>query len=229
MAFNDGDFVTIDYSAWRVGDGRLIYTTMKKLAEDNGILDKEANYVPQLVIMGKESVIKGVEKVVKTMNVSDSKTVEFEPKEAFGEKNPDLVKVLPLSDFKKRDMMPYPGMQLDIDNMVAVVKSVNSGRVVIDANHPLAGEKLKYEIKVVAKLDKEEDKVKAIAEAYSLKPDSVSVTGNQMKITFGEKIEKNSKYLVNKSDLVNSILRYMDKIEKVVVEEDYVKAKTEGK
>ena len=225
MAFNDGDFVKIEYSAWRMADGKMIYTTSKTLAEDNGIYDNEHLYVPQLVIIGKGSIIKGVENVVKGMAVDETKSVELEPKDAFGEKNPDLVKVMPIADFKKKDVYPYPGMQLDIDNMVAVVKSVNSGRVVVDANHPLAGEKLKYEIKLVAKLASDDEKVKALAEAFSLVPDSVSVSGNQMKVTFGDKIEKNSRFLVNKADFVNATMRYMEHIEKVVVEEDYSKPK----
>ena len=228
MAFNDGDFVKIEYSAWRAADGKMIYTTSRKLAEENDIYDKERVYVPQLVVIGKGSVIKGVEEIVRHMAVNETKSVELEPKDAFGDKNPDLVKVMPLSDFKKRDMSPYPGMQLDIDNMVAVVKSVNSGRVVIDANHPLAGERLKYEIRLVARLDRDDEKAKALAEAFTLAPDSVAISGAQMSVKFGDKVVKNSRFMVNKSDFVNATLQYMPHIERVVVEEDYVKPK-EGK
>jgi FKBP-type peptidyl-prolyl cis-trans isomerase 2 len=229
LPFVDGDFVKIDYSAWRVADSKLAYTTIRKVAEENGMLDKDASYAPQLVIIGKGSVIKGVDDIVRSMSVNESKTVEIEPKDAFSERNPDLVRVLPLGDFKKRDIEPYPGMQLELDNMVAVVKSINSGRVVVDANHPLAGEKLKYEIKVVEKIDDDAGKAKALAEAFTLKPDAVSVTGGQMRVTFGDKVEKDSRFLVNKSNFVNSALRYMGKIEKIVVEEDYTRAKEEAK
>ncbi len=229
MPFIDGDFVKIDYSAWRVADNMLAHTTIRKVAEENGMLDKDASYAPQLVIIGKGSVIKGVDDAVRSMGVNESKTVEIEAKDAFSDRNPDLVRVLPLGDFRKRDIEPYPGMQLELDNMVAVVKSINSGRVVVDANHPLAGEKLKYEIKVVEKIDDDAGKAKALAEAFSLKPDAVSVSGGQMKVTFGDKVEKDSKFLVNKSNFVNSALRYMGKIEKVVVEEDYARAKEEAK
>lgn len=228
MAFNDGDFVKIEYSAWRVADGRMIYTTSRKLAEENDLFDKERAYVPQLVIIGKGSVIKGVENAVRSMGVNETKSVELEPGDAFGDKSPELVKIMPMAEFKKRDLNPYPGMQLDIDNAVAVVKSVNSGRVVVDANHPLAGERLKYEIKVVARLDGDDDRAKALAEAFSLKPDSVTVSGGQMKVIFGDKVEKNSRYLVNKSDFVNAVMAYLGHIDRVVVEEDYAKPK-EGK
>ena len=82
---------------------------------------------------------------------------------------------------------------------------------------------------MVEKIDDDAGKAKALAEAFSLKPDAVSVSGGQMKVTFGDKVEKDSKFLVNKSNFVNSALRYMGKIEKVVVEEDYARAKEEAK
>jgi FKBP-type peptidyl-prolyl cis-trans isomerase 2 len=225
LPFSDGDFVRIDYSAWRIADNGLTHTTIRRVAEENGMLDKDATYAPQLVIIGKGSIIKGVEDAVRSMSVNESKTIEIGPKEAFGERDPDLVKVLPIGDFRKRDITPYPGMRLYIDNTVATVKSVNSGRVVVDANHPLAGERLRYEIRVVDKIDKDEDRVQALAEAFSLKPDSVEISGGRVRVAFGENVEKNSRFLVNKADLVNAVMSFMANVERVVVEEDYARPK----
>jgi FKBP-type peptidyl-prolyl cis-trans isomerase SlyD len=170
-----------------------------------------------------------VEAAVKSMNVNETKKVELQPKEAFGEKSAELVKVLPIADFKKRDIEPYPGMQLDIDGSVATIKSVNSGRVVVDANHPLAGEKLLYEITVVEKVEKDEDKLKAVAGMFSLVPDSVSVTGASAKVAFGEKVKKDRDFLIGKADFLNAAMGYMDKLEKITVEEDYVRMKPDEK
>jgi FKBP-type peptidyl-prolyl cis-trans isomerase 2 len=230
LVFNEGDFVKVEYNAWRVADNKLVYTTSKKVAEDNQVFDEEATYAPQLVVLGKDTIIKGVEAAIKTMSVNETKKVELQPKDAFGEKAAELVKVLPLADFKKRDIAPYPGMQLDIDGGVATIKSVNSGRVVVDANHPLAGEKLLYEIKVVEKVEKDEDRIKAIAAMCSLVPDSVTVTGANIKVAFGEKIKKDRKYLIGKSDFLNTSMRLMEKVARITVEEDYARpSKTEAK
>ena len=229
MAFNDGDFVKVEYNAWRIADNKLVYTTSKKMAEENKILDEEMRYEPQLIVIGKGTTVMGVENAVKSMNVNETKKVELSPKDAFGEKSPELVKVLPLADFKKRDIEPYPGMQLDIDGAVATIKSVNSGRVVVDANHPLAGEKMLYEIKVVEKLDKDEDKVKAVAGMYALVPDAVSISGANAKVVFGEKTKKDRNYLINKNDFLNSVMVYLEKLAKITIEEEYVRAKPEEK
>ncbi len=229
MVFNDGDFVKVDYSAWRIADNKLIYTTSKKMAQDNGIYDEEGRYVPQLIVLGRRHAIKGVEDAIKAMSVNEVKKFEIEPKDAFGERDQALVKVMPIADFRRREIDPYPGMQLDIDGTPAMVKSVNSGRVTVDANHPFAGERLLYEIKVLAKLDKDEDKIKAVAEMYALSPDSVTVDGDKVRVSFGEKIKKDSKYLINKNDFVTMTMSYMDKIAKITVEEDYVRSKEEEK
>ncbi|MDE1873616.1 MAG: peptidylprolyl isomerase [Candidatus Micrarchaeota archaeon] len=225
MAFNDGDFVKVDYSAWRAADNKLVYTTMKSVAEKNGTFDGETKYVPQLIVIGKGNAIRGVDEAIRKMSAGETKKVELEPEDAFGRRDPGLVKVMSTADFKRRDIEPQPGMQLDIDGAMATIKSVSSGRVIVDSNHPFAGEKMVYELKVLSKVEKDEEKVKAVAEVYDLVPDSIEIKDGDFRVVFGEKIEKDSKYLINKSDFVNALMRYMDKITKLRVEEDFAKGK----
>ena len=228
MSFNEGDFVKVDYTARRASDGTLVYTTSEKIAKDENVYNAESRYGPQLIVLGQHNAVKGVEDAVRGMSVGLEKKVEVEPREGFGERDEGLVNVMHLSDFKKKDVYPEPGMQVNIDGTIAIVKSVSSGRVVVDMNHPLAGEKLVYDIKVVAKIDSDNDKVRALAEHYSLKPDSVSVSEGKVKIEFGEKVEKNTDYLVNKAALAEAVFRYMPNIAKVAFEEEYARS-GEGK
>jgi len=225
MPFSDGDFVKVDYSAWRAADNKLVYTTVKSVAEKEGSFDSDTKYAPQLIVLGKGNAIKGVEEAIRTMSAGETKKVELEPKDAFGDRNQSLVRVMSVADFKKRDIDPQPGMQLDIDGSAATIKSVNSGRVIVDSNHPLAGEKMIYEIKVLSKLEKDEDKVKAVAEVYDLVPDAVEISGGDVKVVFGEKVEKGNVYLINKSNFVNALMRYMDKITKLSVVEEFSRNK----
>lgn len=221
MSFNDGDFVKVDYTARRASDSTIVYTTVEKVAKDENVYNAEGRYGPQLVVLGQSNVVKGVEDAVKAMNVGESRKVEVSPKDGFGERDEGLVNVMHLADFKKKDVYPEPGMQVNIDGTIAIVKSVSSGRVVVDMNHPLAGERLVYHITVVGKVDSDSDKVKALAEHYSLKPSSVSFDGGRARLAFGEQIEKNTDYLVNKAALAEAILRYMPNSSKVVFEEEY--------
>jgi len=229
MPFTNGDFVIIDYTARRASDKSLVYTTMEKTAKDEEVFDSESKYGPQLVVIGKNNAIKGVEEAVKTMSVSQQKTVEIDPNDAFGERNEDLVRVMKLSDFMERDINPVPGMRVNIDGTAVTVKSVNSARVVIDANHPLAGEKLVYDITVVKKLDSEKEKIDSIADMYSLKPDQAHGEKSAVKLVFGEKVNKDADYFINKSATVSAIFRFMEEIKEVSVEEKYTREeKKEG-
>lgn len=223
MSFKDGDFVRVEYTARRATDNSLVYTTIEKVAKEADLFNPDVRYGPQLVVIGKNNAIRGVENAVKSMSVGENKKVEIEPKDAFGERDEGMVNVMRVADFRERDMNPVPGMQVNIDGTIATIKSVNSGRVVVDLNHPLAGEKLVYEIKVVDKVDADPERIKAVAEHYSLKPDAVSVTGGVAKVTFGEKVEKNADFLVNKSALAEAVLRFMPHVQKVVMEEEYAR------
>lgn len=221
MGFSDGDFVKIEYSLWREADGQLMRTTDKKLAQEKGIYNEEARYAPQLIIIGKDNALKALWNAIKGMNVGESRKLELEPKDAFGVRDQSLVRVMPVADFRKKEIEPVPGMQIDIDGTIATIMSVNSGRVMVDANNPLAGEKVRYELKVVAKLDKDDEKIKAIAETYALEPDKVEVKEGHAKVVFGPKTKMSADYFVNKTYLVGAMLEYMADVKKVVVEEEY--------
>ncbi|MDE1869513.1 MAG: peptidylprolyl isomerase [Candidatus Micrarchaeota archaeon] len=225
MSFKDGDFVKIEYTAWRAADNHVVYTTDEKSAKDNGVYYENNKYGPQLVVVGKSNIIKGLADELKKMEMNVQKKVEIEPINAFGERDSQLVRVMPISDFRARNMEPYVGMQLDLDGTVATIKSVNSGRVMVDANHPLAGEKIIYEVKVVSKIEKDDEKVKELAESFALKPKVAKVEGKNAIVEIGSETDKNSEYFVNKSSFVNALLRDMDHIEKVEIKEDYVREK----
>ena len=225
MSFNNGDFVKIEYTARRASDKSIVYTTVEKVAKEEGVYESNVNYRPQLVIVGMKSTIKGVEDTVKAMETGESKKVEFGPSEAFGERNEQLVNVMRMSDFRDKGVNPYPGMQLNIDGNVATVKSINSGRVVVDLNHPLAGERLLYEIQVVGKVSGDAEKIKALAEHYSVVPDSVSVDSGVAKVVFGGKVDKNTDYIVNKGALLESVFKYLEGVRKIVVVEEFERAK----
>ncbi len=58
--------------------------------------------------------------------------------------------------------MPHPLLQVNIDGAVGTVRSVNSGRVVVDFNHPLSGKDVKYTVKVLKKVDDAAAQVSAL-------------------------------------------------------------------
>ncbi len=225
MAFKDGDFIEVEYSVWNAAGNTMLETTNEKLAKEHGIYSKDVRYGPVLIILGAHSVVKGLDSALREIEQGKEKKITLKPAEAFGERNPDLVRVMPLSEFRKRDVDPYPGMRVDLDNVGATVKSVNSGRVVLDANHPYAGMDVTYEVRVVKRLTGGEEKVSALGRTYGSEPGRVKIDGKRIEVEYGDSVKKNADYFIGKANLIAAVFSNLKDAEEVRVVEEYKRPK----
>lgn len=223
MAFKDGDFIEIDYTVWDTSNKSVISTTSAETAKKESIYDEKMHYGPVLVILGSAGVIKGLDKELKGMSVGGEKKFDLKPDEAFGSRSEDLVRVMPLSEFRARDVNPYPGMRVDLDNVTAVVKSVNSGRVVVDANHPYAGKEITYEVKIVRHLTNDNEKVESLSKSYGVKPTQVNTASDKLDIFYNNEVSKNADYFVGRANLIASVFAHLKNIKAVNVKEEYLR------
>ncbi len=223
MVFKDGDFLEIEYTARNALDSSVLATTDEKVAKDAGIYNKDVKYGPALVVLGSNAVVKGLERELRLMDINQQKSFELEPADAFGERVNELVKVMPLSEFKSQNINPYPGMRLNVDNMAVTVVSVGSGRVVVDANHPDAGKKIKYEVKILRKLESETDKAMSLGNTYSVVPTEIKIKDKEMELFYADDVKKNADYFVNRASLIASIFTYLKSLDKVTIREEYIK------
>jgi FKBP-type peptidyl-prolyl cis-trans isomerase 2 len=225
MVFKDGDFLEVEYSSWNAADNSMIDTTDEKKAKENNAHVEGRKYGPALVVLGSPGVVKGLDMALREMSLDQTKKITLKPEEAFGERNPGIVKVMPLSEFKKRDISPYPGMRVNIDNVSATVKSVNSGRVVVDANHPYAGFDIIYEVKLLRQITALDDKIRALGRAYDVEPSSVSVEGKTATMRFSDSAEKDHDYYMRRAGLAGSVFGYFKELERVMMDEEYLRPK----
>jgi peptidylprolyl isomerase len=103
--------------------------------------------------VGSGQVIKGFEEGVKGMQIGDKKTLEISVNDAYGEKQEEMLIEFPKDQFPP-DMKPEIGMQLMMSNgqgqsFPVLVAEVKEDSVVLDANHPLAGQDLIFDIELV--------------------------------------------------------------------------------
>ena len=219
--FKDGDFLEIEYSAKDAASKELIATTDEKLARESSVYQKDVQYGPALVVLGSNSVIKGLDRELRGMELNQEKSFTFKPQDAFGERNEELVRVMAVSDFKERNINPYPGMRVDIDNVTATVKSVNSGRVVVDANHPYAGRDIIYDVKIVRNITADKDRVEALGRTFGVRPSSTTENGKVVELVYDSKVRKNADYFIGKANLVASVLSFLKNVQNVEVKEIY--------
>jgi FKBP-type peptidyl-prolyl cis-trans isomerase 2 len=103
--------------------------------------------------VGSGQVIKGFDDGVKGMQVGDKRTLEINVEDAYGEKSQDMIIEFPKEQFPE-DMNPEIGQQLMMSNgsgqtFPVTVTEVREESVLLDANHPLAGQDLVFDIELV--------------------------------------------------------------------------------
>ncbi len=121
--------------------------------DDGSQFDSSAGREPLQFQLGGGQVIPGFDKAVEGMTVGDSKKVRIEPGDAYGQRHEQLVQEVPRSALPD-DLVPEVGMALQgsgpegqITQFMLV--AVAADTVTLDANHPLAGQALSFEIELV--------------------------------------------------------------------------------
>ncbi len=103
--------------------------------------------------VGSGQVIPGFDEGVRGMQVGDKKTVEIDVQNAYGEKSQEMIIEFPKNQFPP-EMNPEVGAQLMMSNgqgqsFPVTVAEVKEESVILDANHPLAGQDLIFDIELV--------------------------------------------------------------------------------
>ncbi|MEM2937049.1 MAG: FKBP-type peptidyl-prolyl cis-trans isomerase [Candidatus Bathyarchaeia archaeon] len=162
MALQKGDFILLDYVAKVKETGEVFDTTLEEIAKKERLYKEGEIYEPKLVVLGEGWVLKPLDESLTTMEVGKPATVEIPPEKAFGARDPEKVKRIPLRHLTAKGITPTLGMRLEYDGKMAVVRAVGAGRVLLDFNPPLAGKTLVYEITVQRKLENREEKIAAL-------------------------------------------------------------------
>ncbi len=161
-----GDFIELDYTA-SIKENNLVFdTTSEEIAKHHNIYHKENKYKPVFVLVGENIVVTGLDKGLEGKEVGKEYSIELVPEEAYGKKDPKLYQLIAASKFKSQNMMPMPGLQVTVDNLIGVIKAVSGGRVMIDFNHPLAGKNIVYSFKVAKIIEKDEERLNAFSVMY---------------------------------------------------------------
>lgn len=191
MKLKNKNFVEIEYTG-RIKEDNLIFdTTDEKLAKENNLYNENMSYGPTVICLGEGQVLKGLEEELIDKETEKEYTVELTPEKAFGKKDPKLIQLIPTSKFSQQNIRPVPGLQLNIDGLLGIVKTVSGGRTLVDFNHPLAGRDIIYKVKINKIITDDKEKIKAyIKVSLNLKDFDVKIENNIAKITFKKELPK---------------------------------------
>ena len=133
----EGDTVQVEYTG-KLSDGTVFDTTQDQ---------------PMQFTIGEGDIIPGFEDAVKGMEPGESKTTTIPADEAYGERRDDMVLTV------NRDQFPqdidleagqrFQIVQPDGTAFLVTIRDISESKVTLDANHPLAGKDLTFDIKLV--------------------------------------------------------------------------------
>jgi len=122
--------------------------------DDGTQFDSSRGREPLEVILGQDMVIPGFEKAITGLEPGQSVTVTIPEEEAYGAHNEEMVIRIPRTSFPA-EIKPALGEQLvlrspDGNEIPALIVELDDADVTLDANHPLAGFALTFEIELVS-------------------------------------------------------------------------------
>jgi len=185
------DFIELNYTGKLKEDNIIFDTTDEKTAKENDIYQENAEYQPIVICVGQNQVIKGLDKALVGKETNKDYTIEVTQEEAYGKKDAKLIQLISTSKFLKEKIQPMPGLQVNIDGMMGIIKTVSGGRTLVDFNHPLAGKDLTYNIKINKVITDDGEKVNSIISLnLGIKDADVKVENKKATITTKQEIPK---------------------------------------
>lgn len=133
------------------GDTVKVHYTGK--LEDGSVFDSSADRDPLEITLGEGKLIPGFENAVVGLEVGDKTTANIESADAYGDRRDDLEVTVERNQLPE-DIEPQVGMQLQLNQpdgqpVPVQVTKVEDENIIIDANHPLAGKDLTFDIELI--------------------------------------------------------------------------------
>ncbi|HEX2836082.1 MAG TPA: peptidylprolyl isomerase [Thermoanaerobaculia bacterium] len=134
--------------------GDVVHVHYRGTLDDGSVFDSSEGNDPISFTLGSGEVIPGFEQAIEGMSTGEKKTQKIEAENAYGERRDELVFTV------DRDQLP-PGNDIEIGDMLRVgfpdgssaavqVAAMDDASVTLDANHPLAGKNLTFELELVS-------------------------------------------------------------------------------
>lgn len=133
-------------------NGKMVTLEYSVADEHNEILDSNIGKEPLVFEVGNHQVLPAIEEALRGLEVGDNKQITLHPHEAYGEINPQAFKEVHLGTIPED--LRYEGALLIISDehfgdALIRVDAIKDSSAILDFNHPLAGKKLSFELRVL--------------------------------------------------------------------------------
>lgn len=166
MPIKKNDFIEIDFVGKVKETNQVFDLTTEEDAKKYNAHNPKAKYKPLKACIGQGHLVKGLEEFLIGKEENKAYTVDLTPEQAFGKKDPKLMKIVSMSVFKDQNIRPFPGLRVNFDNYQGTIKTVSGGRCIVDFNHPLAGHNVIYDLKVKNIITSVDEKVHTMLHGF---------------------------------------------------------------
>ena len=137
----------------KVTDGLFISVDYTGTLENGDVFDTSKGHQPLEFKMGEGQMIKGFESALAGMSLNDTKVFTLDPEDAYGHRDEERTLTFQRSELppqvEPKEGQPIGMTSPDGKQFPALIVKVDDAQVTVDLNHPLAGQKLTFDIKVV--------------------------------------------------------------------------------
>lgn len=165
----EGDFILVKITA-RTQQGRIFRVSSEQDAKKASIYDenkaKQGYYTPEFVIVGKPGFLnEGLTETIKEMNFFEKKSVRIPPTKAFGKRDPQKIERIGIAKFRRLNEGKNPEIGQEFVKQTqgqaqrGTVTNIVQGRVIVDYNHPLAGQSIDYNLEIIEKIEDFNEKI----------------------------------------------------------------------
>tara|TARA_E500000331_G_scaffold100091_1_gene96902 strand:- start:263 stop:703 length:441 start_codon:yes stop_codon:yes gene_type:complete len=134
-----------------IGQGAEITFNFSLALEDGHIIDSNFESSPARFLLGDGSLLPGFEEVLEGLVAGSEAQFLVPPEKAFGQHNPQNVQLIKRSLFDQDELRP--GLVISFQNgdgeLPGVVQSLTEEEVMVDFNHPLAGQSIVFTVKII--------------------------------------------------------------------------------
>lgn len=138
-------------STVKKGDNVRVHYTGK--FDDGQVFDSSDGGEPLAFTVGAGQVIPGFDSAMVGMQIGETKQIVIPPDEAYGQRVEELVQTINRDQFRLEGVEPELGMAIEMQtpqgSIPLVITEMTETTVTIDANHPLAGEELHFDLTLV--------------------------------------------------------------------------------
>jgi FKBP-type peptidyl-prolyl cis-trans isomerase SlyD len=139
-------------SAAAAANGKQVSLEYTLTLEDKSTIDSNVGKDPLVVVLGDHQIIPGLEKQLVGMKTGENKHIEVAPEEGYGPVDPERrqeVEKAKVPEEARKIGAKLTGKTPDGKMVFAQVSEVKDNTVVLDLNHPLAGKKLFFDVKLL--------------------------------------------------------------------------------